>query len=369
MCCCSHPKEKRSPDKKTRDKRKDKIKTSDKEDSQKTGSPKIDFQADNEEYVDEKALISEEQLKVEALKAYKGGLSSYASLKGQPVKRQQLGEELKHVKRFAAKYGYDVLDNCGSGNYAEVFKVFSAKKKRMYAIKVINCSKMGDNYKKNFLPNEMQILKRMPKHRNIVKVMAVKEHWKRIWVVMEFAAKGTLTDYIRDNGSLTETAAHPFLAQIVNGIHELHSRHIAHRDLKLENILLSNKYVPKISDFSYAIEVDPRRPLSTQYCGSLPYLAPEIIQRLPYNPLISDIWSLGVCFYILLNDGLPFKLDDEDSVMLQKQLNKDWGFRRKVEQNLSRDIKQIVSSMLNPKTELRPKAQDLKSNKWFELRV
>ena len=65
---------------------------------------------------------------------------------------------------------------------------------------------------------------------------------------------------------------------------------------------------PKISDFSFAVKVGPNNPINTTHCGSLPYFSPELLQTQPYNPLISDIWSLGVCFYIMLNDGLPFKL-------------------------------------------------------------
>ena len=315
--------------------------------------------------IEEKTNISEEKQRQED-KGSPGRETYKESLKERQTKgNAEEIEDLKIVKRFTKKFGFDLLTNCGSGEYSDVYKVYSHKNNRNYALKVINNAKIGDYYKINFLPNEIKISREMPRHPNLVRVFSVKQMYERVFVVMEFAAKGTLTDYLRNNGSMTEEIAKPFFKQILDGIHELHRINIAHRDIKLENILLSKKSNPMISDFGYAIEVDPKNPLSTQFCGTLPYLAPEILQRIPFNPLVSDIWSLGVCFFILLNDALPFKIEDDDSVMLKNQLKKNWSFRKSVEPKLSVEVKNIIKSMLEPNPTLRPKTRDLKVNPWF----
>ena len=90
-----------------------------------------------------------------------------------------------------------------------------------------------------------------------------------------------------------------------------------------------------------------------------------MLQHLPYNPLIADIWSLGICFFTLLNDTLPFN-EEDDFIMLDKQLSKNWSFRPNIENKLSVKIKDIIQQMLEPNTELRLNSQTLIDNQWFE---
>ena len=93
------------------------------------------------------------------------------------------------------------------------------------------------------------------------------------------------------------------------------------------------------------------------------HFSPEILQRQPFDPIISDIWSLGVCYYIALNDSLPFKLGD-DRLMLQKQLTRDWRWRPRVETNLSKEVKDMVTKMLEPDTSARVTTEALINHKW-----
>ena len=330
----------------------------------------------------DKRFLSDEKLREEEKIAFKGGESGYAkqkrniqqmkakSLTGSQYNKNGLvderSQEFKVVKEFLDTKGYDLVTSIGSGNYAEVYKAVRKEGQKPVAVKVIDLTKANENYRTNFLQSEIDVLQ-VCKHHNVIKIYEISQMKKRIFMIMEFAPNGTLTDWLRDRGAFTESTAHLMFTQIVSAIHHMHSHRIAHRDLKLENILLTENFNPKVSDFSYAVKYGPKDPKNTSYCGSLPYFSPELLQRHPYNPLISDIWSLGVCFYIMLNDGLPFKLGN-DRLMLNKQLTKDWKFKSKVEHKLSEDLKSMVRKMLEPDVGLRISAAQLIEDKWIRDR-
>lgn len=134
---------------------------------------------------------------------------------------------------------------------------------------------------------------------------------------MEWAPGGTLADIIRREGPLRESRVRMLMSPVFDAILYLHNINYAHRDIKLENILLSKRGHPKITDFSYVIHVSSPNShpyggavLSTTFCGTEPYLAPEIMTHTPYNPLLSDVWALGVCLFVLTNNTLPFKVSN-----------------------------------------------------------
>jgi serine/threonine protein kinase len=112
-------------------------------------------------------------------------------------------------------------------------------------------------------------------------------------MVMEFAAKGTIADWLRDYGSFSERITWFTFKEVLEALNFMHSKSIPHRDIRLENILVTSKLRPKLSDFSYAVECD-KNTLSHTFCSSLPYFSPKIFQRKPCNPVICDVWSLGV---------------------------------------------------------------------------
>lgn len=79
---------------------------------------------------------------------------------------------------------------------------------------------------------------------------------------------------------------------VCDAIEYMHSKNIMHRDIKPENILLDRKNVVKVCDFGFAVNCEPRMTL----CGTVEYMAPEMILRKPYNHKI-DIWGLGILLF------------------------------------------------------------------------
>jgi serine/threonine protein kinase len=117
-----------------------------------------------------------------------------------------------------------------------------------------------------------------------------------------------LFDYIaKRNYKLPEERAKAIIYQIMLGVRYLHSFGIVHRDLKLENIMMteSNDHgQPKIVDFGLSKIIGPSE-TATEPFGTLGYVAPEVLKKSPYS-FSCDIWSLGCILYALLSGSLPF---------------------------------------------------------------
>ncbi|XP_074594580.1 testis-specific serine/threonine-protein kinase 2-like [Brevipalpus obovatus] len=191
------------------------------------------------------------------------------------------------------------------------------------------------------------------------------------FIFMEFAPNGTLADYIRRNGPTPEWIARSMVKRVVKALLYLHSRGIAHRDLKLENILLDKRSNPKLTDFSYSLVCirDPETgavQISKTFCGSIPYMAPELLTQKPYDPKKADIWSLGICIFILMNDRIPFDPGDV-AKMIKAQLNKEFEFRKKIEAIVTDECKDFIRKMLEPLPKVRPSCEELNEHRWFTI--
>nr|AAI09355.1 RIKEN cDNA 4932415M13 gene [Mus musculus]AAI16729.1 RIKEN cDNA 4932415M13 gene [Mus musculus] len=125
------------------------------------------------------------------------------------------------------------------------------------------------------------------------------------YVIMEYVPGEDLEKYLRALGCLKEEEARPVFQQVVSAVYFLQQRHIAHRNIKLENILVDAARNAKLSDFGMAIKTTEGQMLE-ETCDSLLYRAPEILARKPYDGLAVDMWSLGIVLYVLVTGHFPY---------------------------------------------------------------
>lgn len=212
----------------------------------------------------------------------------------------------------------------GSGSFATVFMAEHQPKYRkriQLACKLFDLASAPPQYREKFFPRELNILMQVS-HPHIICLHSIQQIRSKVFIFMRFAENGDLLQYAQNYGPTEENQCRFWFKQIVSALQYLHHLNIAHRDLKCENILLSKNFNIKLADFGFARKcTDPcgLRQLSLTFCGSAAYTAPEIIVGRPYNPIVSDVWSLGVVLYILLNGRMPFD-DSNLTQLLDKQV-------------------------------------------------
>lgn len=192
----------------------------------------------------------------------------------------------------------------GQGSFAKVYEGIDKRTKQQVAIKVIDKRKVVDAKRRLLIQTEVNLLAGL-KHRNISEFYRLVEDHKRIFIVMQLCGTLTLNVFCRKfpDKRLNDEQAHALFVQIAKGVKYMHDHNVAHRDLKLTNILIDQDYIVKVIDFGFACEAEE---LHKMYCGTPSYMAPEIVERKLYSPKPTDIWSLGVVLYKLMTGDYAF---------------------------------------------------------------
>ncbi|XP_009004063.1 testis-specific serine/threonine-protein kinase 4 isoform X1 [Callithrix jacchus] len=264
------------------------------------------------------------------------------------------------------EYGYELGKVIGNGSYGTVYEAFYTKQKIMVAVKIISKKKASDDYLNKFMTREIQVMKVL-RHKYLINFYQAIETTSRVYIILELAQGGDVLERIQRYGACSEPLAGKWFSQLTLGIAYLHSKGIVHRltpslsaagrDLKLENLLLDKWESVKISDFGFAKMVPSNNHvghsasyrqvncfshLSQTYCGSFAYACPEILLGLPYNPFLSDTWSMGVILYTLVVAHLPF--DDTNLKKLLRETQKEVTFPPNL--TVSQECKNLVLQML-----------------------
>lgn len=227
--------------------------------------------------------------------------------------------------------------------------------KEQCAVKVMDLEKCGEKFKQTFLPRELTMLTHI-KHEHVIRTFDIFRAARKIYIFMEFASGGTIGSYLKKSGPLAESQSRLWFTQQCTAVQYMHSLGVCHRDIKLENILLDKDNNSKLTDFGFASEVINQQTkvltLSSTYCGTGPYLPPEMLRKNPYNPLISDIWALGVVLFAMLNFKFPFHFKNVKK-MYNEQLIRAFNYNKYAGPKLTAKVKDLLWKMLDPTPEER----------------
>ncbi|KAF7732879.1 serine/threonine-protein kinase KIN2 [Apophysomyces ossiformis] len=258
---------------------------------------------------------------------------------------------------------YTLVSTLGSGSMGKVRLAVHNITGDKLAVKIV--PKVGRNKKEGKDENrEIRTIREasimlLLHHPYIVslKEMVVLDSYN--YLFMEYVNGGQLLDYIISHGKLKEKHARRFARQIASALDYCHRNSIVHRDLKIENILISSSGHIKIIDFGLSNLFSPQSHLST-FCGSLYFAAPELLHAKIYTGPEVDVWSFGVVLFVLVCGKVPF--DDQNMPALHDKIK-----RGVVEypSHLSSECKSLLCRMLVTNPNHRATVSEIIVHPWM----
>ncbi|XP_075463782.1 death-associated protein kinase 2-like isoform X1 [Ascaphus truei] len=264
---------------------------------------------------------------------------------------------------------YELLEKLGSGHFGEVRKCLEKSTGTFYAgkfIKTRKCKSSRMGLDREQVEREVFILQQL-EHPNIMRLHDVFASKAETVLMLELIRGGELFDFIAEKEAVSEAEAIEFLEQILKGAAYMHARHIAHFDLKPENIMLLEKDVPnpkiKIIDFGLAQKMEDGAVFKS-LCGTPQYIGPEVIN---YEQLSSatDMWSIGVITYILLSGMSPFQ-GETDAETLTNVVSGNYEFDDRSFKQTSDMAKDFIRQLLVKEPKDRMTAIECLIHPWIK---
>ncbi|ONK76237.1 uncharacterized protein A4U43_C03F25440 [Asparagus officinalis] len=260
---------------------------------------------------------------------------------------------------------YELGNELGRGEFGVTYLCTDRDSREHLACKSISKKKLRTAVDIEDVRREVEIMRSMPPHPNIVSLKDTYEDDSAVHLVMELCEGGELFDRIVARGHYTERAAAVVTGTIVEVVQMCHKHGVMHRDLKPENFLFANKKenaALKAIDFGLSVFFKPGERF-TEIVGSPYYMAPEVLKR-NYGPEV-DVWSAGVILYILLCGVPPFWAETEQGVA-QAIIRSVIDFKRDPWPRVSDNAKDLVKRMLDPDPKRRLTAQEVLDHPWLQ---
>ena len=262
---------------------------------------------------------------------------------------------------------YKVVQRLGDGAYGTVYLAVNLMTKAKVAMKKIN--KVKENEIDDMeIKNEIDILKKLD-HPNIVKIIEFYSTPKAYYIITSFCQCGELYNQIKYQYNENQLAV--LFYQVFSGLYYLHSKNIVHRDLKLENILITeiekekttgkNLFWIKIIDFGTA-KIFEKNKSEKAVVGSSYYIAPEVLKK-QYNEKC-DTWSAGVILYMLICGRAPFDGADDEEIIANIRKG---SFNQKHKKLVasSPEVQDLVIKLLEVNVNKRLSAAQALKHPWF----
>lgn len=265
------------------------------------------------------------------------------------------------LKKLLSEEGFTVIDKVGSGSFADVYKVSWRNYPDLhFAAKVFRKDKCPEKEIYTTYIKEVMSLKRLD-NPNIINFYRFFHIDGMYALIFEYCNNGCLHEKIKEQGNYKEADFIPIARECILALQTCHQQNIAHRDIKPSNILVDEHNHIKLSDFGLAHRIRDGEK-ARNFCGTLGFLAPEILLNLPYDPIKADIWALGITFCTMLENDFPFDISSK-----QNLIDSICHEPPNLPKTASHKLKDILSRMLAFKPWERPTASDLLENDLFRF--
>jgi 5'-AMP-activated protein kinase, catalytic alpha subunit len=252
----------------------------------------------------------------------------------------------------------------GEGSFAKVKLGTHVPSNKKVAVKIIDKTKIPANIKA-YAATEPGVLCRL-KHANVVKMLLTHETDTEIYIFLQFMAGCDMHSYIQQKQYLLEEEARKLFVQMLDGCAYIHKEGVVHRDIKLENILISHKKVNGVRkalliDFGFAAVVPHSDYKFTDHPGSLCYASPELLAGEKYDGTKVDVYALGVTLYTMLHGVYPFYSPDQRELTM-KILNDPV----ECASDVTDECADLLRMMMAKNPDERPSMRAIKSHPWMK---
>lgn len=252
--------------------------------------------------------------------------------------------ESEHSNHHTESFSFEnlkVVRTLGSGAFGRVKLVKSLADSRTFALKCQSKKAIVENGLQEHVMSERTILIQLD-HPFILNLHGSFQDEHSIYFVLELLQGGELFTQLRSRGQLDELGAKFYAAQVLLAFAHIHSKNIAYRDLKPENLVLDATGYLKVVDFGLAKEVDGK---TWTLCGTPDYLAPEIILNEGHDKAV-DYWALGVLVYEIVSGAPPFYAPDPMEIY-EKILSSKISMPNRFSRNLSDLVRKLCKVYQN----------------------
>ena len=266
---------------------------------------------------------------------------------------------------------YKILSFLGEGSYGKVFKAREISTGRVIAVKKMSIGNSQSKYNK--IKKEIDLLKSLD-HPNIVKYYDFFQEEEYIYLMMEYLEGCTLKQYIKKNENISEDNARIIIKQLLTALSYLHyTCDICHRDVKPENIMFKEKNdinCLKLLDFGLSLDsFESKNHLEN--CGTLVYMAPELLINNGKYTKGVDVWSVGIILYMLLMKGKnPFynKGDKRETIIKNiRNNNVIFSFENDNLNQVSKMGKDLINKLLKKNPLYRYTIRSALEHPWITM--
>jgi serine/threonine-protein kinase SRK2 len=266
--------------------------------------------------------------------------------------------------------GYQCVKYINRGGSGFVMLALDEKQKP-HALKFMPLEYKNSKYVEREIINQLQL-----KHPHIIKLEKMFITEEHLVLVLEYANKGSLFSLVHASNGLQESDARKYFQQLILAVDFCHRMGVTNRDIKLENLLLSQpsssaSSLLKLSDFGFSKNVDHDSAPTTRL-GTLMYIAPEVMMHTGesgYDARQADVWSCGVVLYVMLTARYPFKNtnDFENTEDIWSSMSHE-AYRNSLKRlsGVSDECNDLLVKMLDPDPMVRLQIVDVMDHAWFQ---